>query len=190
MRRFITSSWLDGNRPRRRGRMIASNSLQPDRYAVGTRTLRLHLNLRVAAAWHLAGLQLQLYKYQRNRERVILSVYIVCTCTYVVMNVCTYVLTCKYMRESAPDQDAHKDVAAWRSIPKLSFFRFSRLKENNLLPLNQVPICGIHVLSRLCQFWNQLQGKLAHKRPYLTSVGNLRLPLQELQLGNLQARNI
>lgn len=92
--------------------MISSNSLQPDRYAVGTRTLRLHLNLRVAAAGHLAGLQLQLYKYVQVPEipRASHFVCMYCTCTYV--DECMYVLTYKYMRESAPDQDAHKDVAA------------------------------------------------------------------------------
>ncbi len=36
----------------------------------------------------------------------------------------------------------------------------------NFLPLYQVLICETHVLPRLCQFWTELQGKLAHKEPY------------------------
>ena len=51
----------------------------------------------------------------------------------------------------------------------------------SLLPLHQVLICGTHALPQLCWFWKSLQIKLTNKRPYLASIGSIRLWLQELQ---------
>ncbi len=57
----------------------------------------------------------------------------------------------------------------------------------DLLPLHQVLICRTHVLPRLCQFWIQLQSKLAHKEPYQASIGSLKMWLLELQAEDYEA---
>ncbi len=63
--------------------------------------------------------------------------------------------------------------------------------ETALMPLYQVFICGTHVLQRLYQFWTQLRGKLANKRPYQqASIGGLRLQLPELQVEDQEARRV
>lgn len=64
------------------------------------------------------------------------------------------------------------------NIADLSFFSLALVK--NLSPLHKVLICGTHVLPQLCQFWTQLWGKLAHKKPYQqASIGSLRSQLSK-----------
>ena len=49
---------------------------------------------------------------------------------------------------------------------------------------NSVLICGIHVFSQLCQFWNEFWTNLNSKRPYKVSIGEIWLRLTELHANN------
>ncbi len=61
----------------------------------------------------------------------------------------------------------------------------------DLLPLHQFLICGTYVLPRLCQFWTQLRGKLAHEGPYKqVSIGSRRRRLPKLQAEDQKAWRI
>ena len=60
----------------------------------------------------------------------------------------------------------------------------------SLLPLHQVFICKTHALPRLRQFWNLFQTELTNERPYLASIGSMRLRLQELQKTNSKAQKL
>ncbi len=68
------------------------------------------------------------------------------------------------------------------SLAGLSLTGLEAKPANNLSPLHQVYICGTHVFSRLCQFWNELRGDLAIEVPnQQASIGCMRLRLLELQ---------
>ena len=60
----------------------------------------------------------------------------------------------------------------------------------SLLPLYQVFICETHAFPQLCRFWNLLWTKLTNKRPYLASIGSIRLYLQELQETDSKAQEL
>lgn len=76
------------------------------------------------------------------------------------------------------------------SIAEQSLWSLFRLEEKNAPLDHQVLICVTHVLLWLCQFWNQLQGKLVHKETYQAGIRGLRLCLQGLQLKNPEAQNM
>ena len=60
----------------------------------------------------------------------------------------------------------------------------------NLLPLQQVLICGTHVLPQLRQFWDRFRVELADENPYKASIGGMRLRLSELQESDLEAQKL
>ena len=51
----------------------------------------------------------------------------------------------------------------------------------DLSSLHQVLICGTYVQPQFCEFWTNLQAKLANKHLYWASIGEMRLRLPELQ---------
>ena len=55
-------------------------------------------------------------------------------------------------------------------------------------PLYQVLVCGTHVLSKLCQFWNFFQINIAWDSPYIANIGGMRLRLSELQENNKETK--
>ncbi len=59
-----------------------------------------------------------------------------------------------------------------------------------LSPLHQVLICETVVLLQLCQFWNIIRSKLVDKGPYITSIGDMRMRLPELQDDNKEAMKL
>ena len=56
------------------------------------------------------------------------------------------------------------------------------------MPLYQVLICGIYILSQLQKFWTDIQAKLADKHLYKASIGGMRLRLSKLQESDPEAR--
>ena len=61
---------------------------------------------------------------------------------------------------------------------------------SGLLPQHQAFICRTYALPQLRRFWSTLQTKLANEQPYKTSIGSIRLRLQELQETNLEAQEL
>ena len=59
-----------------------------------------------------------------------------------------------------------------------------------LLPLQQVLICGMHDLPKLRQFWDTFQAKLGDEGPYQVSIDAMHLRLLELQESNDKAWKI
>ena len=64
------------------------------------------------------------------------------------------------------------------------------LGPNDLSPLHQVLIYGIHVLSQLRHFWDTFRTKLADKNPYTANIGGMRLRLAELQESDKEAQKV
>ena len=61
---------------------------------------------------------------------------------------------------------------------------------SGLSPQQQVFICGTHALPQLPRFWSTLRTELANEQPYETSIGSMRLRLQELQEANREAQEL
>ena len=100
----------------------------------------------------------------------------------------------RYPQQSAEEEENFRTENI-KILHRVQFFlsnaSFSGLSTSvKLSSLQQVLICGTHVLPQLRQFWDTFRAKLGAEGPYWVSIGAMRLRLLELQELDDEARKI
>ena len=90
-----------------------------------------------------------------------------------------------YLQQSAEEKKTFR-AENFKILHRLQFLLTNTslsgltLSKPNLSPLHQVLISRTHVFPQLHQFWNTFRSKIANEGSYTTSIGGMRLRLQEL----------
>ena len=97
----------------------------------------------------------------------------------------------QYPQQNAEEEDAlrAKNVKILHYLQSsLTNASLSNLMFSKPSPLQQVFVCGTHVLPKLCQFWNSFQSNIALDSPYIANIGGMRLQLSALQENDKEAK--